>query len=149
MGGLFTDGNPRMEKRIKQTRQCRRNTIMVKERVLDFANHINRPKRERRVPLRKRIPNTGFLNRLYRTKWPIWECSLNYASRKAPTRLPRLRVSRSNGYQNCWPKTAGLFPVGMGLMRVIPMLSPLLRKQESACLSEKREKKSGMIQNRF
>ena len=25
-------------------------------------------------------------------------------------------------------------PVGMGLMRVIPMLSPLLRKQESACL---------------
>ena len=76
---------------------------MVKERVLDFANHINRTKRERRVPLRKRIPNTEFLNRSYRTKWPIWECSLNYASRKAPTRLPRLRVSRSNGYQNCWP----------------------------------------------
>ena len=45
MGGLFTDGNPRMEKRIKKTQQCRRNTIMVKERVLDFANHINRTKR--------------------------------------------------------------------------------------------------------
>ena len=67
---------------------------MVKERVLDFANHINRPKRERRVPLRKRIPNTGFLNRLYRTKWPIWECSLNYASRKAPAGKPVERVSK-------------------------------------------------------
>ena len=53
---------------------------MVKEQVLDFANHINRTKRGTKGAITETDPEYRILDRLYRTKWPIWECSLNYAS---------------------------------------------------------------------
>ena len=112
MGGLFTDGNPRMEKRIKQTRQCGRNAIMVKERVLGFANHINRTKRGTKGAITETDPEYRILEPAVSDE--MADLGMFLELRK--------------------PKSAGLFPVGMGLMRVIPMLSPLLRKQESACL---------------
>ena len=42
MGGLFTDGNPRMAKRLITYKYTR--PITVKERVFDFANQIKRTK---------------------------------------------------------------------------------------------------------
>ena len=134
MGGLFTDGNPRMEKRIKQTRQCGRNAIMVKERVLDFANHINRTKRGTKGAITETDPEYRILEPVVSDEMADLGMFLELRKPKSADEVATLAGKPVERVSKLLAENRRFVPVGMGLMRVIPMLSPLLRKQESACL---------------
>ena len=107
---------------------------MVKERVLDFANHINRTKRGTKGAITETDPEYRILEPVVSDEMADLGMFLELRKPKSADEVATLAGKPVERVSKLLAENRRFVPVGMGLMRVIPMLSPLLRKQESACL---------------